>query len=294
MPMSQPTPDVADVPRFRRAYEQLLDEIRRVQPDDYIVINIDVPTAITTVMGVLPFLQSLRPRIAEEMPRFDIARFDKLEGYTLALGHAHALYLAASQPTESLEAIGETASDLREVLFADARALAQRRMIDGERLKELKGVKGYKQLAFDLFTLAALMREAWATISGRTAIELKDLHEAEMLADRILTGVGQREQSAAVTAEAAENRQRAFTLFINAYDHARRAISFMHWDTQDADEVAPSVYTTGRAARRKQLDDSRPAPGPDAPAAPPAGKPAVNGGPAKGVGMPDSEPFAPG
>jgi hypothetical protein len=68
----------------------------------------------------------------------------------------------------------------------------------------------------------------------------------------------------------------------------------MHWDTQDADEVAPSVYTTGRAARRKQLDDSPPAPGPDAPAAPPAAKPAVNGGPAKAVGMPDSEPYAPG
>src|SRR5262245_51621465 len=155
--MSQPTPDAADVPRFRRAYEQLLDEIRAVPHDDYIVINIDIPSAITTVMGVLPFLKSARPRIALELPRYDIARFDKLEAYTLALGHAHALYLAASEPTESLEALNDAATSLRDVLYADAVALAQRRMIDGDRLKELKGVKGYRQLAFDLFALAALM-----------------------------------------------------------------------------------------------------------------------------------------
>ncbi|HMJ52416.1 MAG TPA: hypothetical protein VK540_10075 [Polyangiaceae bacterium] len=295
--MDQLTPDAVDVPRFRHAYEQLLDEIRKVPPADYIIINIDIPSAITTVMGVLPFFKSLRPRVVTELPQFDIARFDKMEAYTLALGHAHALYLAASQPTESLEAISETATDLRDVLFADAHALAQRRLIDGERLKELKGVKGYRQLAFDLFALAALMREGWATISGKTAIQLKELVQAEMLADSILTGVGQREQTPAVAAEAAENRQRAFTLFVSAYDHARRAVGFFHWDAENADDVAPSIYTAGRSARRKQIDDASPAaplpaPQPLAPAA--AAKPSVNGGPAKGppaVGFPDSEPF---
>jgi hypothetical protein len=291
--MSQPIPDAADMPRFRRAFEQLRDEIRQVAADDYITINIDVPTAVTTVMGVLPFLQGLRPRVAKELPDFDIVRYDKLEAYTLALGHAHALYLAASQPTESLDAISEAASALRDTLLADARALAQRRLIDGERLKELKGVKGYKQLAFDLFALAALMREAWTNISTKTAIQAKELHEAEMLADRILSAVGQREQTPAVAAEAAENRQRAFTLFIQAYSHARRAVAFFHWDAEDLDEVAPSVYTTGRAARRK-AESSAPPPRmvtPDA-AAPAAAKPVANG-PSKGIGFPDSDPLAP-
>jgi hypothetical protein len=49
-------------------------------------------------------LAALR-QIVGEMPNFDLARFDKLEGYTLALGNAHTLYLAASTPTESLEDI---------------------------------------------------------------------------------------------------------------------------------------------------------------------------------------------
>jgi len=210
--MAQLTPDAVAVPRFRHAYEQLVDEIRRVLPDDYVVINIDIPRAITTVLGVAPFLKGLRPRIVTELPQFDLARFDKVEAYTLALGHAHALYLAAaSQPTESLAAIGETAMDLRDVLFAGAQPLAHRRLIDGERLKGLKGVKGYRRLAFDLFTLAALMREAWPSIAGKTAIQLKELDQAETLADRILSGVGRRGQPPAGAKDAAENRQRAFT-----------------------------------------------------------------------------------
>jgi hypothetical protein len=248
-------------------------------------------------MGVLPFLKAARPRIVQELPRYDVARFDKLEAYTLALGHAHALYLSASQPSESLEAISDTATSLRDVLFADATALAQRRMIDGDRLKELKGVKGYRQLAFDLFALAALMREAWGTIGGRTAIQLKELDQAEMLADRILTHVGEREQTPAVAADAAENRQRAFTLFVNAYDHARRAVSFLHWDTEDADSLAPSIYTAGRSARRKQAEATPPVPAPAAsPSVPNPAPPraSVNGGTGKvpvPVGLPDSEPF---
>jgi len=299
--MSQPIPDVPIVPRFRQAYEQLLDEIRQVPADDYILINIDIPSAITTVMGILPFLKSQRPRIVTELPQFDVARFDKVEAYTLALGHAHAVYIGASQPTEALEAIAEKATELRDVLFADAHALAQRRFIDGERLKEMKGVKGYRQLAFDLLALAALMHDAWPNISGKTAIQPKELDQAEMLADSILTAVGQREQTPAVAVEAAENRQRAFTLFVNAYDHARRAVSFLHWESEEVDQLAPSVYVAGRSSRRKQAAETSPA-APSAGTAqpPPAGaaaaKPTVNGGavkaPAVGVGLPDSEPFA--
>jgi hypothetical protein len=291
--MAQLTSSAEDVPRFRRAYEQLINEIRDVPKDGYVVINIDIPSAITTVMGVLPFLQGLRPQVVKALPEFDMARFDKLESYTLALGHAHALYLAASQPAESLEATGETATALRDVLFADAHALAARNLIDGDRLKELKGVKGYRQLAFDLFTLAAIMREHWGTISQKTALQLAELDQAEMLADRILTGIGHREQAPAVAVEAAEDRQRAFTLFVNAYDHARRAVSYLHWYTDDADEVAPSIYAAGRSARRKQGGEA-PKSASARPAAPSTAgsKPPANGSASKpAVGMPNSDPF---
>ena len=47
-----------------------------------------------------------------------------------------------------------------------------------------------------------------AAISGKTALQLTELDQAETLGDRILTTVGQREQDPAVVAASAETRHR--------------------------------------------------------------------------------------
>ena len=290
MTQSTDSQETTQVPRFRDAYQSLLGETRAVAASELVPINLDIPTAVTTALGALPEIRALRSRVVAEMPQFDVARFDKLEAYTLAVGHAHALYMAASAPAESLDQIAETAAELRETLFSDAAALAQRNLLDGQRLKELKGPHGFRNLAFDLFALSAMMRDNWPAIAGKTAIQPAELDEAETLADRILTTVGQREQGPAVVAASAEIRQRAFSLFVSAYDHARRAVSFLRWDEDDVDQIAPSLYAGRTTGRRKNTDT------PKAPRGSEATKPAVpaasNGGAAApSVGLPQSEPF---
>jgi hypothetical protein len=297
-------PEPIQVPRFRDAYDRLIEEIRKVPDDDLIVINIDVPTAVTTVLGTLPEIRSLRSQIVSDIPSFDIARFDQLESYTLALGHAHALYLAASAPPESLDELSQTASSLRELLLSDATALAQRGFVDGQKLKELKGPKGYRNVAFDLFTLVALLRESWDKISGKTAVQAAELDQAETLADRMLTAVGAREQAPAVAAETADNRQRAFSLFVDSYDHARRALSFLRWKHEDIDQIAPSLYA-GRGNTRRKVAPQPPAATPTNPAATstatvtapggasiPGTAPQARDAAPAAVGLPDSHPYA--
>jgi hypothetical protein len=299
MTQSIPTPDTAQVPRFRDAYQSLLPEIRAVAQSDLTPIILDIPTAVTTALGALPEIRALRSRVVAEMPQFDVARFDKLEAYTLAVGHAHALYLAASSPAESLDQIAEAAAGLRGTLVSDASALAQRGLLDGERLKELKGAHGFRNLAFDLLMLAAMMRDNWAAISGKTALQLKELDQAETLGDRILTTVGQREQGPAVVAASAEIRHRAFSLFVSAYDHARRAVSFLRWQEEDVDQIAPSLYAGRTTGRRKGTDVKAPPAAPTVSNAPPAvTAPTPSHAPTNGtvaspsnVGTPQSEPF---
>src|SRR5205085_195966 len=86
-----------------------------------------------------------RTRVAQ-LPQFDIARFDKLEAYTLAAGHAHALWLAASAPTESIDELSQAATASRTLLLSDASALSTRGIIDGQRLKDLKGPNSLRNL----------------------------------------------------------------------------------------------------------------------------------------------------
>jgi hypothetical protein len=122
--------------------------IRKVPDEDLVTINIDMSTAATTARGAVPQIRTLRPKIATDMPTFDHARFDELESYTLALGHAHSLHLAASKLPASLGDFSETGTETRELLLSEAPALGAQGFIDGEKLKTLRGPHGYRFWGF--------------------------------------------------------------------------------------------------------------------------------------------------
>ena len=212
------------------------------------------------------------------------------------MGHANALYLAASEPSQPLDDLVEAGVKLRETLASDAAALAQRGFVDGERLHELKGAVGFKNIASDLLTLASMLRAAWPTIAGKCATQESELTQAEILGDRLITAIGIREQSPIIVADAADNRQRAYTLLSTAYDHARRAITFLRWKRGDVDEIVPSLYA-GRGGPGKKKPQST-TPQTDMPLVTPAdavASPTTPGAaprdePAE-IGMPNSNPF---
>jgi hypothetical protein len=285
------------VHRFRDAYDRLSAEMDAVPHGELESVNVDVPKAITTVLGAMPEVAALRPRVVAELPKFDIAKFDRLEDYALALGHAQAVYLAASEPQEALPELAEQAFKTREQLASDAAALSNRGFIDGKKLAELKGGTGYRAVAFDLFALVTMLREKWSVISSKTALSPAELDSAEKLADRIITAVGVREQAPAIVGEASEKRQRAFTLFVNAYDDVRRAVAFLRWHEADGETIAPSIYGGRNGSRRKSNGDD-PIPTTDTPASP---APVANGSvsPAAaveppGTGLPGSNPLLSG
>jgi hypothetical protein len=90
-----------------------------------------------------------------------------------------------------------------------------------------------------------MFRDKWSVLEGKTLIQPKDLKDAQVLADRLTSAVGEREQTPAQAVEATERRQRAFSLFVKAYDQARRAISYLRWEQGDVDSIAPSLYSGG-------------------------------------------------
>jgi hypothetical protein len=75
-------------------FKRVEAEIRSVPERELVPVNVDVLGAVTTVLGALPELRALRAQFAE-LRGFDLASFDKLRDYALALGHAHAMYPAA-------------------------------------------------------------------------------------------------------------------------------------------------------------------------------------------------------
>lgn len=187
----------------------------------------DILAATTTVMGALPEIMALRSRIATELPLFDIKQFDKLELYTLAVTHAHTQYLGADTPAEAIPELSEQAAKTRELLLSDAMALAKRGHLNPAKLQEPKGTNGYRNTASDVLTLAGILRDNWSRFSGKTCVTLEELDSAESLGYRLLNAIGFRDQAPGTVVAVALTRQRAYTLFANAYDQVRRAVCYL-------------------------------------------------------------------
>jgi len=53
MSQSNVVTETAAVPRFRDAYQTMLAEMRALPDDELMIVNLDIPTAVTTVLGAL-------------------------------------------------------------------------------------------------------------------------------------------------------------------------------------------------------------------------------------------------
>src|SRR6185369_2046822 len=74
-------------------YARILPELEGLLLDELVSINLDIPSVVATTLGALPEIRALRPEIQEQLPRFDLASFNKLEDYAFTLHYAHAQYL---------------------------------------------------------------------------------------------------------------------------------------------------------------------------------------------------------
>lgn len=289
---------------YRDAYQKASPAAMALDLDDLILINIDVPTAVTTALGSLPEILAFRER-AKGVTEFDLVQIDELGTYARATMHAHGEWLAATAPPEAIQSLNDEGLALRDLLYSDASALSKRGLVNSGPLVEFKKGVGYKNLATDLVGLASLLRHSWTAIEGKSALMIAEIDRAEELSEKLLLAVGAREQAPGVIAEVAQMRQRMFTLFVKAYDQARRVISFLRWSEGDIETIAPSLY----AARMKGSRRTDPGPAEATPTAPgtslpvnplaPAaaagpGAPAATTPLATAPGLPGSSPFAVG
>jgi hypothetical protein len=167
-----------DVAPVRQAYEELLEEIRAVPEEQVLQINIDIPSAVNSVLGAPPEIMTLRPRMVG-LAEFCLSHLDKLGKYAMAMDHANTVHLMQSKSPAAVAELVKLGERRREILLSDASNAAVRGLIDGSTLKELRGINSYRNLVFDLFALAHLLRSNWSSLEGKTPLTLAELLEAE-------------------------------------------------------------------------------------------------------------------
>jgi hypothetical protein len=234
--------DKALQPRLRESLERVLPELTKLRRTELAPLNLD-PLAFTAmVQAVIPAAMELRPEIETLIPSFDFRNLDQLETYCLALVQSHALYISVKAPSAEFLDIIQEAIRLRSRLSIDAKALVNRGLIHAAPQSSGGKSKGYKNIAKDVLTLSNLLRASWDTVSSKCAVSKKELDRAEVLADRIIQFLGYRDRAPHLLAEAAQQRQKVFTLLMNAYSQVRRAVTYVRWDQGDSEKIAPSPY----------------------------------------------------
>lgn len=243
------------------AYNEVQPEIDAMSGDDLATINLDIPQAVSSVLGILPKIAPLREAIVVNLPTHPIKTFDKLGTYALAAWYSHLLALPPASSSSPIKTLLDEAGPLRENLLSDAEALAKRKVIDASVTEEIRSGQGNIDMANDLVALAALFSNNWSEVKGKTAATEAEVERAGQLGPLLLAALGVREQGAAVApVEAAAKRARAFTLFVRAYDETRRAVTYLRWHEKDADELAPSLYK-GRGRRGGSPEGEETGPG---------------------------------
>jgi hypothetical protein len=128
-------------------------------------------------------------------------------------------------------------------------------LLDAERVAEVRGGAGNIDRGSDLIALAALFREAWPTKLG----------------PELLMALGARglDDRSGALPHAREDRARAFTLLLSAYDDCQQAARYLRWKEGDVDEFAPSLRPKPRGEKGAppESDPGQPVKGPDVKAA---------------------------
>lgn len=284
-------PAPADEFAYRHALDIVGPELAALQEDDLSPINLDIPETVKTVRGAIAEIMPFKEQVAAAMPSFNLALFDKLETYAMALGYANTRYRASTMPVEPLEELQAEAVVIREQLLSDLNALAFRGLVDGDRLSEVKRTNGYNNLAQEVMLMAELARKNWSAIASRTLLTPEELSKAENVAARLVKAAGEKDQIKPRVAAEQDVRRRAYTLLLNAYDEVRRAITFVRWKEDDVDDIAPSLFQKGRRKHEKAAAEPVAPAAPSAPAAaqPAAAQPASSV--ATSTGLPDEDPI---
>jgi hypothetical protein len=255
MPSNNTIPTTVDEERsFAPAYVESHPDRDALRPDDIVRVNLDVPSAVATVLGALPEIMALRAAVENDLPDFDRKNFDRLQTYTMALSHAFAQSKSSTPAADNLPDLNVEGTTLRDNFLADMQTLTRRSLINADAIKSCKGYTGYKNVATELQVLVTVARGSWDRIKDKCGISLEELDRADKVAAHMLRLVGLREQAPQMIAAAAEERDRAFTLFVRSYDQVRRAVLYLRWDEDDADEIAPSLYAGRNRAEIKKED----------------------------------------
>ena len=132
-PVTNPTPEESGL--LLDGFKRVEARVRAVPSKECEQINLDIPSAVATVIGAYPEIISLRPAL-EGLKTFNMSDVDSLRDYGCALGHAHAEYRATAGVVDNVGALAAECIEIRVTLPDRERLLHEAWVVGLDRAVE--------------------------------------------------------------------------------------------------------------------------------------------------------------
>lgn len=204
----------------------------------------------------------------------------KIRVYAAAAQHAHLLAIAPELADPRLPGMLEEAAELREDLLGTAELLVRFGLLPEEHVAAIRAGGGHVDTANDLQQLSVLYQAAWDKVKDRVPVTKEMVVHAGELAYRLHVALGVKRVGELPSLDDPQRtRQRAYTLFVRAWEQCRRGVAFLRGPYGDADVIAPSIYlkrkrSSSSSGTQVEEEDTPPQPTTDAPPPAPIDTPA--------------------
>ncbi len=233
---------------LKRALDQIRKDIARIPASELVdARGVDPGSAAGIVIGSLARIEKHRAALAAEFGPTRIGFLDRLPTAAYATLQA-SIELVAADPASDLGALHQQVVDAHSLLFTDASSLANRKLLDRERVEAGRPIQGYRTAVQSVLVLVTLLRASWGKIRSSTPLKMEDIDAAEAVAQRMVEKLSTRDQGASRAPEF-DTRNRAFTNLVRVYGEVRRMLGFIRYWDGDADAIAPSLWSGRRRGR---------------------------------------------
>lgn len=264
----------------RRAFEGLAAflQARAGRPTE--AINRDVGLVVSRVLAYEPRIVSLRPLVAEALPKHPLEPFDRLRPLALATWFCWIDARTGGAREARVRPLLDVATPLRRKLANVARSAVDFGLLPEAEVAEIEKQQGSRtqDLAHDLFAYPTLFFKYWERVKGRTPVTRELLDEAQASGLQLMALVAT--DSDDPTARPADSTPgdrlpAAWTALLEDWDACRRALAYLRWDDGDLDQWCPPLRTQEVKAAKPEGEKK-----PDAPDAKPDAAPAKDEKPA--------------
>ena len=223
-------------------------DIRRGLPN----VAVNARETARLLFSRVPRIDELRPQIVSELPRHPIDKHDRIAQFALVFLYAYQQWQLVAADPAAFDALLAECTDLRKRMLVWAPTAVLWKVFTQAELDAILGGSGHSDIADDTSVLGRMSLERWASLEAKVGYTHADAERAVVAGQQLFKALGGKDaadESAPVRA-AKEQWQRAFVALSDAWAEVVSAVRYVRRHDGDADEIAPSLFSTRKAGRK--------------------------------------------